>query len=127
MRTYLFCALISTLCASGQIVVHVNDAPPVTVAATDIASLSRHTATLNDHGKQVSYEGVLMHDVLAKGGVDFGNGLHGKQLSSYVAASASDNYEVVFALAEFDPTLMDSDIIIADKRDGQSLAKKKVR
>lgn len=124
MRTYLFCVLISAFCASGQIVVHVNDAPAVTIAAADIAALPRHAATMNDHGKQVTFEGVLMHDVLAKGGVDFGKELHGKQLSSYVAATASDNYEVVFALAEFDPTVMDSDIIIADKRDGQPLSEK---
>jgi hypothetical protein len=79
---------------------------------------------LNDHGTQISYEGVLLHDVLAQGGVDFGKELRGKQLSTYVAAVANDGYEVVYALAEFDPTVMDSGIIVADKRDGQPLSAK---
>jgi hypothetical protein len=122
MRSVLFCLLIACFEASGQIVVRINDAAPVTISVPDLAKLPRHKAVLNDHGKQVSYEGVLMHDVLAQGGVDFGKELHGKQLSSYVAAVATDGYEVVYALAEFDPTVMDSGIIVADKRDGGALA-----
>jgi hypothetical protein len=102
--------------------VRVNDAAPVTVSAEDLAKLPRQTALLNDHGKQISYEGVLLHDILARGGVDFGKELRGKQLSTYIAALATDGYEVVYALAEFDPTVMDSGIIVADKRDGQPLA-----
>lgn len=100
----------------------INDAPPLTVAAGDFAKLPRHTAVLNSHGKQISYEGALMRDVLALGGIDFGKELRGKQLSSYVAALAGDGYQVVYALAEFDPTIMDSAVIIADKREGQALA-----
>lgn len=100
----------------------INDAPPVTIAAADIAKLPRHTAVLNDHGKQINYEGVLLHDVLARSGVDFASGLRGKQLSTYVAALATDGYEVVYALAELDTTIADSDIIVADKREGHSLA-----
>ncbi len=100
----------------------INGGPPVTIGAGDIAKLPRHEAVLNDHGKQIGFEGVLLHDVLARNGVDFGKGLRGKLLSSYVAALASDGYEVVYALAELDPTIVDSGIIVADKRDGQPLA-----
>jgi hypothetical protein len=122
MRPILLLLAFACAHASAQIVLRINDAPPVTIAASDIAKMPRHTAVLNDHGKQINYEGVLLHDVLAKGGVDFGGGLRGKQLSSYVAALASDGYEVVYALAEFDPTVMDSDLIVADKREGQALS-----
>ncbi len=38
-----------------------------------------------------------------------------------MAALASDRYEVVYALAELDPTVVDADIIVADRRDGQPL------
>ena len=107
--------------ASGQIVLHINDAPPVIIATADIAKLPRHTAVLNDHGKQISYEGALLYDVLARNSVDFGSGLRGKQLSTYVVATAADGYEVVYALAELDPTIVDSGIIVADKREGQPL------
>jgi len=120
MRSIPLCLLFACLQASGQVILRINDAP-ATMTAADFAKLPRHTAVLNDHGKQISYQGALLHDVLAQGGVDFGKELHGKQLSSYVAALASDGYEVVYALAELDPTVVDSAIIVADKRNGQPL------
>jgi hypothetical protein len=42
-----------------------------------------------------------------------------------VVAKASDGYQAVFSIAEFDPSLADSGIIIADKRDGQPLGEQK--
>jgi hypothetical protein len=122
MRLRLLCLLFPFLPASGQILVRVNDAPPVQISAADLAKLPGHTAILNNHGQRISYEGALMRDVLALGGIDFGKELRGKQLSSYVSALGSDGYQVVFALAEFDPTVMDSDILIANRREGQPLA-----
>lgn len=124
MRWTAISVLLACVPLSGQIAVKVNDAAPIQIAAEDLAKLPRQTAVANDHGKQINYEGVLMHDVLAKAGVDFGNGIRGKQLSTYVAAVGSDGYEVVYALAEFDPTVSDSGIIIADKREGQPLGDK---
>jgi hypothetical protein len=121
MRMILICLIFTYVGASGQIAVRIDNKPPVEMTAGDFAKLPRHTAVLNNHGKQVKYEGALLHDVLARGGIDFGKELRGKQLSSYVAASARDGYEVVFALADFDPTIVDSDIIVADKREGQPL------
>ncbi len=124
MRPILICFILACLQASGQIVLRINETPPVKISAEGLAKLPRHTAVLQDHGKQISYEGALLHDVLAQGGVDFGKGLHGKQLASYVMALASDGYAVVYALAEFDPSVTDSNIILADKREGQSLSAK---
>ena len=112
------------LLCGQQVTVQVLDAPTVTMSAADLAALPRHTAILHDHGKEIPYEGVLVHDVLTKAGLDFGKELHSKQLSSYVEASAADGYKVVYALAEFDPTVMDSDILIADKEDGHGLSEK---
>lgn len=122
MRPILLLFTFACLQGSAQITLRINNAPPVTISAADLAKLPRHTAVLDNHGKQIGYEGVLLHDVLAQGGIDFGTELRGKQLSTYVAALASDGYEVVYALAEFDPTVMDSGIIVADKREGQPLA-----
>ena len=113
--------LLACVPVSGQIILRINDAQPRTVSAGDLVKLPRHTASLNEHSKQITYEGTLLHDLLAMGGIDFGKGLHGKQLSSYVAAIGSDGYEVVYALAEVDPTVTDSGIIVADKRDVQPL------
>ena len=122
MRPILLLLTLACVQGSGQIVLRINDASPVKISSADFVKLPRHTAVLNNHGKQIEYEGVLLHDVLAKGGIDFDKELRGKQLSTYVAALASDGYEVVYALAEFDPSVMDSDIIVADKREGQALA-----
>jgi hypothetical protein len=121
MRSILLCFLFAGIQASGQIVLKVNEAAPVTMSAADFSKLPRHTATLTEHGKQSTYDGVLLHDVLAKAGLEFGKELKGKQLSSYVAAMASDGYEVVYALAEMDDTVVESGIIVADKKDGQPL------
>jgi hypothetical protein len=123
MKSILYCLLLASVQASAQVVVRINDNPPVTIAPPDLASLPRHTAVLNDHGKHVSYEGPLLRDLLTRAGVSFGEGLRGKQRSTYVAALGSDGYEVVFALADLDPTVIDSNIIVADKREGGSLEK----
>jgi hypothetical protein len=122
MRLLLFCLLATCLNVSGQVVLRINNIAAVTISADDLAKLPRHTAVINFHGKQTTYEGPLLHDVLAKGGIDFGKELKGAQLSTYVSALANDGYQVVFALAEFDPTVMDSGIILADKGNGQPLA-----
>ncbi len=112
----------AALPASAQILLRIPNQPPVTISAADIAHLPHHTVVFNDHGKLIRYEGVLLHDVLAKGGFDFGEGLRGKQLSSYVAALASDGYQVVYALAELDPTIADAGIMVADKREGERIS-----
>jgi hypothetical protein len=121
MRLLLVWLVFVGVQAPAQIVLRINDAPPVTITANDLAKLPQHTAVLNDRGKQISYEGALLRDVVAQGGISFGKELRGKQLSSYVAAMASDGYEVVYALAELDPTVVDSEIVVANKRDGQAL------
>jgi hypothetical protein len=120
MRLILICLLFAWQAAS-QVVVRINDGKPVKLDAASLAELPRQTAILQDHGKEITYEGVLLRDVLAHAGVDFGKGLRGKQLSSYVIAVGSDGYQAVYALADFDPTITNSAIILADKRDGKPL------
>ena len=122
MRLILPYLILLSVPLSGQLVVRVNDGAPVTVAPAEFAKLPRHNAVLNDHGKQLSYSGPLLHDLIVLAGVDFGSGMRGKQISSYVTAIGSDGYQAVFAMAELDPTIVDSGIIVADKRDDQPLA-----
>ena len=122
MRALFLTLAFTCLQASAQIILRIDPAAPVTVSPETLAKLTRHAATLNDHGKQVNYEGALLRDLLSQSGVDFGKHLNAKQLSSYVAVSGTDGYKVVYALAELDPTIADSNIIIADKRDGQALS-----
>jgi hypothetical protein len=123
MRALLLClALACGLPALGQLLLRINDAPPTTISQETLRKLPRHTAVLNDHGKEVHFEGVLLRDVLIQNGVPLDNKLRGKQLATYISALANDGYQIVFGLAEFDPTITDGDILLADKRDGQPLA-----
>lgn len=121
MRLIAICLLCACAQAFSQVIVRVNDTKPVELDAHTLAELPRQTAVLQDHGKQVNYEGVLLHDVLVRSGMDFGKGLRGKLLSSYVIATGSDGYQVVYALADFDPSITNSAIILADKREGKPL------
>lgn len=121
MPLILFLLVFASEQVSSQIIVRVNDARPVKLEGSNLAELPRQTAVLKDHGRQIKYEGVLLQDVLAHNGVDFGKGLRGNQLSSYVVAIGTDGYQVVYSLADFDPTITNSAIILADKRDGRPL------
>jgi len=72
-------------------------------------------------GKDHTYSGVILSDILQKAGVTSGKDLRGKNLTKYVLIDAGDGYQVVFALAELDKDFTDRMIILADKIDGQPL------
>ncbi len=72
-------------------------------------------------GKDHTYTGVILSDILQKAGVPSGKDLRGKNLTKYVLIGASDGYEVVFALAELDKDFTDRVIILADTVDGKPL------
>lgn len=112
------CASFAVLAQEPSFIVRVEGKSPVTVTAGDLATMPRHTVTANQHGKQITYEGVYLRDVLAKDGVPSGDELKGKKLSTYVLATAQDGYAVVYALAETDPAITDGDLLIADKVGG---------
>jgi DMSO/TMAO reductase YedYZ molybdopterin-dependent catalytic subunit len=64
------------------------------------------------------YEGVLLHELLGRAGVESGEQLRGKGLATYVLVSARDGYQVIFSLAELDPAFIANDVIVADSVDG---------
>jgi DMSO/TMAO reductase YedYZ molybdopterin-dependent catalytic subunit len=67
------------------------------------------------------YEGVWLSDVLKKAGVPQGGELRNKALTTYVLASAQDGYQVVFSIAELDPSFIDNQILLADTANGKPL------
>ena len=87
----------------------------------DLAKMPRATATLTSDGNTTTYEGVLLYDILVKAGWQFGRGMTGKGMASYVIVTAKDGYQVVFSLAEIDPMFGGAKVIIADKADGAAL------
>jgi hypothetical protein len=94
---------------------------PLSLTAEDLAKMPRATATLSSDGTTTTYEGVLLYDILVKAGWQFGRGMTGKPMASYLIASGKDGYEVVFALPEIDPQFSGAKVIIADKADGAAL------
>ncbi len=75
----------------------------------------------NEDGRSVKYDGVLVGELLKRAGVTLGSDMRGNALTTYVLASASDGYQLLFSLAELDPAFTSSDIIVADTIDGKPL------
>jgi DMSO/TMAO reductase YedYZ molybdopterin-dependent catalytic subunit len=97
-------------------------ATPLTLKAEDLAAMPREKATVPEQdGTEVEYEGVPLREVLKRAGAPLGNDLRGKALATYVRAKARDGYEVVFTLGEIDTEFGNTQILVADKRDGKAL------
>ena len=97
-------------------------ARPLTLTPADIKAMPRTTVSVdNEDGRTVSYEGVLVGEILKRAGAPLGRDLSGKAVATYVRAAAKDGYQVVFSLAELDPGFTSNDIIVADTADGKPL------
>lgn len=91
---------------------------PMTVTAADLVAMPRITVAV----AAVTYGGVLLDDVLKRAGLPTGSSLRGKALTTYILVEAQDGYQVVFSLGELDPSVTDSQIVLADSSDGKPLA-----
>jgi hypothetical protein len=94
---------------------------PLSLTAADLAKLPRSTATLSSDGNTTTYEGVLLYDLLTKAGWQFGRGMTGKGMASYILATARDGYQVTFTPGDIDPLFGNAKILIADKADNAPL------
>jgi DMSO/TMAO reductase YedYZ molybdopterin-dependent catalytic subunit len=99
---------------------------PRVLTVADLKKMPRKTlSVLNPHdNKTETYDGVLLEELLKRAGVAQGEKLRGALMATYVIAEAEDGYRVVFSLAELDSGILDSDIIVADTMNGESLAPK---
>jgi len=92
------------------------------LTASALARLPHRTVKAKDHdGRESTFEGVPLVEVLKAAGVKFGNDLRGKALATYLLVEAADGYRVVFALPELDPASTDRVVVLADRRDGKPL------
>ena len=119
----LFAIMSPLLVAAQQLQLTGLDGKVATVSAADLKSMPRQKiAVVIGHNKmKEQYEGVLLSDLLAKVGAPAGEKLHGPALLTYVKAGASDNYQVLFSLAEIDQTTHKNQIIVADQMNSKSL------
>ena len=63
----------------------------------------------------------MLDEVLRAAGVKFAKELRGKRLTDYLLVKTADGYRVVFALPELDSSYRDTEILLADSRDGKPL------
>ena len=94
---------------------------PLSLTAADLANMPRATVPMMNNGIETTYEGVWVSDILKKAGIRLGEALRGPALATYVLASASDGYQVLFSLGELDPDMTDGRFLLADKANGKPL------
>lgn len=94
---------------------------PLALTLADLKALPRTRVEMKEDGRIVVYEGVLVGELLKRASAPVGSEMRGNAVASYVVASASDGYQVVFSLAELDPGVTSNDIIVADTVDGKAL------
>jgi hypothetical protein len=121
----LFAAPIAaqTVAHSPSLTISGDVAKPVSLSLADFSAMPHKTlkATNPHDQKDEVYEGVPLADLLKLAGAPSGDKLRGAALATCVVAEAADGYRVVFSLAELDPGIQDSNVLVADKLDGHPL------
>jgi DMSO/TMAO reductase YedYZ molybdopterin-dependent catalytic subunit len=107
--------------ADATLVVAGDVTQALTITPADLKTMPRTTVTVSEVGKDTTYDGVLITELLKRAGAPVGRDLSGKAVATYVRASAKDGYQVVFSLAELDQGFTTNDIIVADTIDGKPL------
>ena len=107
---------------TGTLVVVVDRDKPMTFKVSDLATMPRTKTTFKQpDGRAVLHEGVLVGELLKRAGAPLGKALRGDAMATYVVASATDGYRVVFSLAELDPEFTGSDVMVVDRTNGDAL------
>jgi DMSO/TMAO reductase YedYZ molybdopterin-dependent catalytic subunit len=110
--------LASTAVAQSDASVSVtgNVQQALVLKGSDLAKMPRATLSTTNSGVVTTYEGVLLSEILKKAALS-----PGEENAGYVVASASDGYRALFSLAELDPTVTDSQVLLADRSNGKPL------
>lgn len=90
----------------------------------DLAKLPRREVKGKTHsGKESSFSGVDLREVLKLAGVKFGD--EGKKINliSYLVVEAADKYKAIFAMIELENDFTDKIVLLADSSDGKPLSK----
>ncbi|HTE33188.1 MAG TPA: molybdopterin-dependent oxidoreductase [Chryseolinea sp.] len=97
---------------------------PLKLTLHDLSKLKQTEVKAKDKdGKEHSFKGVRLVDILDSAGVSLGKELRGKNLTKYILIKAVDGYEVIFSLPEVDPEFTGQTIILAYQVDGNPLPK----
>ena len=110
---------------STQLKIKGLDGESITLSPGEFAALPHKTVSVfNAHSKtKETYSGVPLVALLAKVGVPLGEQVKGKLFLTGIIAEGTDNYDVLYALAEVDPSIHAGDVIVADSVDEHKLGK----
>lgn len=96
---------------------------PLSLSISDLEKMKHVEVSMKDRdGKIQQYSGVPIFEILQQAGVTVGKELKGENLTKYMLVRASDGYEVLFSLAELDPSFTNRVVVLADTKDGKPLA-----
>ena len=125
LRLVSLAVAVVLTCASSVVAQSVRvtgpDGGSTTLTGEVWANLPRETVELTVHDQIHRYSGPTLASVLGTVDAPLGLALRGPALKSYVLVRAADDYQVVFSLAELDPAMRASTVILADRDDGQPL------
>jgi Oxidoreductase molybdopterin binding domain len=110
---------------STQLTIRTYEGKTLTLSPTELAALPHKSVVVfNAHNKaNETYSGVPLADLLSKAGVPLGESVRGKLFMTGIVAEGTDNYGVLYSLAEVDPSIHTGDVIVADMLDGKKLEK----
>ena len=97
----------------------------VAISRADFAAIPHVTSTVHNAHTDATetYSGVSLAALLGQVNAPLGKELRGEAMTTYVIATGTDGYSVVFSLAEVDPSFHGGQIIVADTREGKPLGK----
>jgi DMSO/TMAO reductase YedYZ molybdopterin-dependent catalytic subunit len=111
---------------AARLIVGGDVAKPLSLSLQDLSGYPRKILkVMNEHeGKEETYQGVPLAEILKRAGVPQGSDLRGAALAMYVRAQGADGYSVVFSLAELDSGVQDSEVLVADTLNGEPIPDK---
>jgi DMSO/TMAO reductase YedYZ molybdopterin-dependent catalytic subunit len=105
---------------------HASDPPgpsPLSVPLDQatLATLPRTAVVVTAQGKTVTCTGIRLSALLTRAGVLSAEHLRGAALASYVLVTARDGQRVIYSLAELEPTLGNSNVMLVNQCDDKPL------
>ena len=86
-----------------------------------LATLPRTAVVVTAQGKTATCTGVRLSALLTRAGVLSAERLRGPALASYVLVTARDGQRVIYSLAELEPTLGNSNVMLVNQCDDKPL------
>jgi DMSO/TMAO reductase YedYZ molybdopterin-dependent catalytic subunit len=89
-----------------------------------LAAMPRTSVTAATHDeKPGDWQGVALEEIVHRAGMPEGNAMRGRAMARFIRVTAADGYQVVFSAGELDPAFGNTQVILAEQKDGQPLIK----